>query len=229
MAAGIRTRHGRSCRSREGGVATALPPTKRGSTRSATERRSARLPRPRVREGVAVRRRGSCSQADAPRPDEDDGRRGRGGVAAGRTRGDGPQPLRRPLQTERPARLRALPPPPGEARARPRPAGRRDPRRRAGSGGQAPGGGARPEHHPEHAQSPAGDLPTGAHAGAGRGEPDGGARDPGVTRPARSNRRARRRGRADRVPAGWRPSFVGDGDVRGASTRRAARAPMGAH
>ena len=118
---------------------------------------------------------------------------------AGARDGHDPQPLGRPVQAERPARLRDLDAPARPARARRREAVARS---RASTSRTSPTGcsreGTRREHDPQHAHAAPRHLPSRARARRRRRQPRRRSRAAVRTRPPRSHRVAERGGRADR-------------------------------
>jgi hypothetical protein len=151
--------------------------------------------------------------------------RGGRGVAR-RCRGwDDPQPLRRPLQAERAARLRA-----GAASANP-PRVRR--RSHVGRHARRPARPRRPSARrrprsvddPQHVPSAARALPTRDRARRCRGQPDERPRASGGARAARPHRLARSGGAAPRRPRGARPRAVGGRRDRAQVARQRPRRP----
>ena len=118
-----------------------------------------------------------------------------------RGRGNGPQPLGRPVQAERPSWLRAGAPQPDPRGARRRPPLRGGASRPAGPRRPAPGRGARRLHDPQRVPAGARDLPPGSGTRRGRRQPDQRARASRRARPPRPDRVVARRRRSCSPPS----------------------------
>jgi len=191
MAAGIRTRHARSCRSRDGGRCNCSPSYEawvyskrddkkiRKTFKSLAEAKGWRAD---AEAGVRARTLRGTVEGHA--------RRSRGRVDRGREEGDHPQRVGRRVQAEHYPRLRRRSPPARARRSR-RPAALRHNEGRP-PGFRRPASRPRPqsEHDQRDARVHAGDLLPRSRARAGALEPHLGCEAALAQRPARADRRS---------------------------------------